>query len=191
MLKQALKGYVRDQLWGLRGLAFSEAPRLPADPRSILFLCKGNVCRSPFAEYRMRRFMEGYGITVFSAGLRVDIQGAPPLQAHEAAREFGVDLSDHLSKQVNKKMMDAHDIVFVMELRQIQLLKQTFPGYEDRIYLLPLQDKKDKNNKVFYRYNIPDPYGKSHQEYEACYHRIEECLANLSLALIHQGTSNE
>ena len=48
-LTMAVKRPVRDAWWRVRGMSIAEAS-LPAEPRSLLFICKGNICRSPFAE---------------------------------------------------------------------------------------------------------------------------------------------
>ena len=87
--------------------------------RNILFVCTGNICRSPFAEGLLRKFVDQKGlkdVEVSSAGLlALPGNSATPLAQQAAAVEFGVDLSEHQAKSVTEELLNLCDLVLVME----------------------------------------------------------------------------
>src|SRR2546422_3500209 len=66
-------------------------------PRSILVVCHGNICRSPFAAVLLQRALGPAGIRVHSAGFIGPNRPSPP-EAVTAAARYGVNLSDHRSR---------------------------------------------------------------------------------------------
>lgn len=75
---------------------------LPQQVTSILYVCKGNLCRSPFAEYLSRKIIQKKGIRslkVESAGLQVNRSRPSPKEALIAAESFGIDMRAHKSKK--------------------------------------------------------------------------------------------
>ena len=97
----------------------------------VLFVCDGNICRSPMAaEYlRHRAVREGLShVLVDSAGV-LGIEGAPaaPLSV-EVAREAGLDLTRHRSRGVTIADMRTADLVVAMTLTQLETLERRFPA---------------------------------------------------------------
>ncbi|MEW6419884.1 MAG: hypothetical protein AB1480_17510 [Nitrospirota bacterium] len=77
-------------------------------------------------------------------------------------------------------MMHASDMIFTMETRHLKTLRELFPQFNNKIFLLPLFERNStKMRGSFYLYNIQDPYGKSFDEFRVCFHRIEKCLNKL------------
>jgi protein-tyrosine phosphatase len=185
-VKTFLKKYIKNPLengyWWLYGSTLKN-PKLPLDPRSFLFICKGNVCRSVFAQFLAAKMAEGKGIpdAVFdSAGLQVSKALPPPQEALIAAREFGVTLDGHRSKRIGRGMVGSFDMVIAMEARQLATLKRLFPQRIDRFFLLALFDEDGRNTEDgFSMYNIKDPFGENFARFRACYGRIERCLTGL------------
>src|SRR3972149_10484204 len=86
-IKQALKGLWRDLYWYFCG-ARIKVPQLPVSPRSFLFVCRGNVCRSPFAEHAAKTIAQQLGIKgceFGSAGIEVSQSEPSPSNAVEVA----------------------------------------------------------------------------------------------------------
>ncbi|HOF42959.1 MAG TPA: low molecular weight protein arginine phosphatase, partial [Candidatus Moranbacteria bacterium] len=85
--------------------------------KKILFICTGNTCRSAFAAAYLRKLCENRKITdleVNSAGTNT-INGMPASEnAIIAAKDFGVDLSKHLSTCLSAELIDSSDIVVCM-----------------------------------------------------------------------------
>jgi protein-tyrosine phosphatase len=166
-------------------------PKIPRSTGSVLFLCQGNVCRSPFAERYFRKIAENrnlHGIRSRSAGLEVRISVPSPDLAVQVAKTMGVDLMDHRSIQVTGDIIEESDIVFAMEHRQAVILRRTFPAHVSKIFLLSLfdADPHPAGDHVL-RYNIPDPYGKSEEDFLECFRMIERSIEGfLSRSDLHR-----
>jgi protein-tyrosine phosphatase len=175
-----LKQIVKNAYWSAYGSTFRNPP-LPPAVRSILFICLGNICRSPFAERIAKKHSkESDGIAIHSAGIRVETPMPSPIEAVESAERFGVSLRDHSSRQLRYGMMESHDIVVAVEVWQARYLGKLFPERRDRIFLLPYFIE---NNNVLHdaydRCNIRDPYGRHADAYDACFKRIGTCVSGM------------
>lgn len=152
-------------------------PPIPRSPRSILFICQGNVCRSPFAEGYLRKIAGDRnlrGIRSLSAGIDVRVSVSSPDLAVRVAKTLGVDLMHHRSKPVTTDMVEDNDVIFTMEHRQAIFMRKAFPGHVSKIFLLPLFDTDPpRSGDNALRYNIPDPYGKEEKEFLECFRKIE------------------
>jgi protein-tyrosine phosphatase len=182
-LKKNIKKPLENSYWWLYGSSTLKNPKLPVDPRSFLFICKGNICRSVFAQGLAVKIAGEKGIldAVFdSAGLEVSRAMPPPVEALIAAREFGVTLDDYRSKRISREMVRSYDMVIAMEAWQLEVLKRLLPQRKDRFFLLSLFDEDGGNTRDrFSIYNIEDPFRKDLARFRACYERIGKCLAVL------------
>lgn len=125
---------------------------------SVLFVCLGNICRSPTAEGVFRTLVEREGltakITVDSAGTAAYHAGEPPdARAQAAAREWGVDLSMQRARQVLPTDFERFDLVLAMDDENLSNLQRLCPPqYRDRVRLF--LDFASENSER----NVPDPY---------------------------------
>lgn len=106
-------------------------------PVSVLFVCTANRIRSPFAAAVARRTAaeEGLGLRIESAGL--DPGGIPAMDRMvEVASGYGVDLSDHMSREVTDELIDATDLVVAMTGSHVIDLAGTFPEAQARTVTL-------------------------------------------------------
>jgi protein-tyrosine phosphatase len=148
--------------------------------KSILFVCKGNICRSPFAEsiadkIALKRSLKK--VVSSSAGLQVPISLGSPHEVLEVAEKFGVNLNAHKSNGITSRLAESSDMIVAMETWHVKRLREMFPMHGDKIFLLPLFESKNRRWKWSYeRYNISDPYGKSLPYFQECFHRIERCI---------------
>ena len=173
-----IRGVVRNLRWWATRLVI-DLPPVPPHPRSFLFVCLGNICRSPFAAAITSAKLAASGtasVMIGSAGLRPSPEGVPAA-AHDAARAFGVSLAGHAPSQLTAEMIAAYDVVVVMEARQLQQVRSQFAGYRDRVVLLPWLD--DAAGNAYERLNISDPYGRGSGEFMACYARIDRSVETL------------
>jgi protein-tyrosine-phosphatase len=145
--------------------------------RSVLFLCHGNVYRSPYAAAALKRALDSMrssaSIEVASAGFTAPGRRVPE-QALSAARAHGIDLSSHLSTLVTEYPVGAADVVAVMSEDQARGIRYRYgPGVTLLILgdldPLPIQSR-----------TITDPLGRDAEVIEAVYSRIDRCVGELS-----------
>ena len=181
-MKKWIKENLRDLYWEIYGNTIKNS-RFPDDPKSLLFVCKGNICRSPFAEHIARNLSRNgvkEGMAFFSAGLEVSQPFPPPKEAISAAKSFGVQLNGHKSRRFTQEMVETFDMIIAMESWQFRTLRKAFPSEHDKIFLLPLFDVTGWTKLGrFFHYNIQDPYGQSLDEFSSCFQRIKRCIEGL------------
>ena len=150
---------------------------MPTQISNILFVCTGNICRSPFAQglfskVAVQKGLEG--IAADSAGVLALAGNSATYLAQKVASEYGVDLSEHKAKSVSEELVDWSDLVLVMEKSHDQALLASFPGTEGKILLL----------RHFARYGsrrrgIADPYGLEYETYRFCFLDIQDAVSGL------------
>ena len=174
----SLKQMVKTALWTVRGWR-RPPPALPADVSSVLFVCLGNICRSPFAALRMEQRLRGRhprGMRIASAGISARQAARPPDLAIAAAREgFDVVLDEHRPVLVTHDLLKAFDLIVVMEPNQHRALVTSYPDVAARVVLLPEFDAVPASS--YARFHIDDPFGRPRAAFDACYARIDRCLA--------------
>ena len=139
----------------------------------ILFVCSGNICRSPMAEAYLRALMPRHlkdKVRIVSAGT-LGIFGQPAsLEAIEVMHEKSIDIIEHRSQGVTKNLVDQSNIIFAMAFDHYKILKKYFPGRQKDIFLL----RSFKRNKPTAKDSIPDPIGLDFETYLHCRDTIEE-----------------
>lgn len=143
--------------------------------RRILFVCQGNIIRSPFAASLIARYVAGR-VSIGSAGLAA-IPGRPPHPtALQLATALRVDLSGHAASPLDAAAVAASDAIFVMDLPQLVLMRTRFPEARAKTFLLtclasdiPLE--------------VRDPYAGDEPEFQACFDHIARAVPPLVSAL--------
>lgn len=176
----AIKRRLRDARWRRRGEVFRNPP-VPGSPRRIVFVCLGNICRSPFAAVLLQQRLadERPDLTIASAGLSTRQGNRPPEAAVRAARKYGCNLDTHRPVGVNGETIGASDMVVAMEMAHIEELQTRWPEGRDRLFLLPLFEPPDASVGAFERFNLVDPFGKDDKEFARCYERIDRAITSL------------
>ena len=146
--------------------------------RKILFVCLGNLCRSPMAEYLLRDKLKRKGETdiEISSGGFLDQKGAHvPEEIYNLMKEVGIDISKHRSSPIDKKRIKESDLIIVMEIRQEDQLVRLCPEEASRIFIL---SQFDKENPI--RRDVADPIGRSSSFYRNCYVDINALVEGLT-----------
>lgn len=81
--------------------------------KSVLVVCVGNICRSPVGERLLAAALPE--LKVASAGLHAMVGEAADDCASEAAADQGIDLSDHVGRQLTPELGAGYDLILVME----------------------------------------------------------------------------
>lgn len=144
-------------------------------PRSIMVVCYGNICRSPYLEALLRRALPDIAVT--SAGF---IGAGRPVPAHSAtlaARE-GLDLSEHRSQLLPRDVLASTDLVIVMSARQARSLRAGFGVPAQRIVVAGDLDPVRGERR-----EIRDPWNQSIDVFAASFERLARCAADLAATL--------
>jgi len=182
ILSRYVKNFLKNILWNYYGKKIRN-PSIPAFPKTLLFICKGNICRSPFAERLARKMILDKGIegvSVDSAGFEAVNSNMSPTEAVRSALRFGISLENHYAKALDFSMIKSADMVFVMEVAHKQHLAMSFPIDKDKIFLLPLfYTSPNDRTSSYIQFNVPDPYGQIEDKFTDCYSQIDRCLSGL------------
>ena len=151
--------------------------------KTILFICTGNVCRSPMAEGIFRQATQGRGeYHVLSAGLGA-VEGAPPsAYAVQAAQELGIDISALRSRMLTAELVGQADYIFGMTHSHIDTVMALYPQAAEKTFLLREFDETLHS----FEKDISDPIGGSYEVYLNCRDQLEQGIVSL-LAFIEQG----
>lgn len=134
--------------------------------KKILFVCLGNICRSPMAEGLLKKMRSDFSVS--SAGVSsMDGWHAMP-EAVEVMKGHGVDISRHVAKPVREEFVMEADLVLAMTRRHKKMLISRYPDAEDKIFTL----REYAGTGV----DIADPYGRSKRAYETAAREIAEAL---------------
>jgi protein-tyrosine phosphatase len=151
--------------------------RALSGPQRLLFVCLGNICRSPYAHYRAAALLAGTEHTVRSGGF-VGPGRASPHEAQIAALGRGIDLSPHISGLIPKELVRDSTLIVVMDERQSHWIHALLAGSSANVVLLGDFDPEPIQARA-----VLDPWKKPLEEFEYCYARIDRCVETLVAAL--------
>lgn len=138
----------------------------------VLVVCIGNVCRSPTAERLLQRFHPT--LTVESAGLGALVgKGADPM-AISVAAENQLSLEGHCARQISSSLCRNYDLILTMEKSHIARLCDMAPEMRGKVMLFGHWENECE---------IPDPYRKSRETFEAVYTLLERSARQWAQAL--------
>src|ERR1044072_5580344 len=151
----------------------------------LLFVCLGNICRSPMAEGVLRRVAQEEGVLdrfeIDSAGLgNWHVEQAPDSRAQEAASRRGIDISDQFARQVTKEDFARFDLLLAMD----------GSNYDELVQLAP----KSARHKVrrFLDYaphvankDVPDPFFGEREGFNHALDLIEVAARGLLADLLN------
>lgn len=138
----------------------------------VLFVCTGNICRSPMAEALLRvRFDRDEARRDWrtsSAGTVVT--GGHPASAHavEEMAQRGIDLRAHRSRSVSRALMAEADLVLAMAYHHVEALETDFPEHVHKVHLL--------SEMVGLARDVSDPYGGTRREYASIAQELEQLI---------------
>ncbi len=141
-------------------------------PSSVVFICHGNICRSPFAAAAFLKTLPDFlspRFTVTSSGFIGPGRGTPQLGIDAALRR-GIDLSGHRSDVFTPESIRAADLIVVMEPQQQRRLQPFGPGGGTTLVL------GDLDPLPITRRTIADPWNGKAEDFDDSYERIQRCI---------------
>ena len=137
----------------------------------ILFVCSGNICRSPMAEGYLRFSIPPKyktKVRVSSAGT-LGIERSPAsLEAIEVMKEKDIDISNHLSQGLSAKKIHDSNLILTMALDHYDYIKNTFKPSGNKLHLLGDFEATNPCEEN----SIPDPIGSDMGTYKDCRNKI-------------------
>ena len=142
----------------------------------VLMICTGNTCRSPMAELLLQKrlaieldcdleSLHDRGVEIMSAGIAARSGGRPSPEAVGIMREYGLDLSSHMSQPMSERVVRHADLILTMTRSHRDMVLNQWPEAVSRTRLLCV-DALD----------VSDPIGGSVDVYRSCANQIDDHL---------------
>ena len=158
-----------------------QLPPVPLDrPARVLFVCLGNICRSPLAEELFRHHVAAAGLEarffIDSAGTGAWHAGEPPHAGSRAvARRRGKDISDQRARQITARDLETFDLIAVMDSQNLRDVQALANGRTSTACLARLLDLAPADH----RRDVPDPYGKPDAAFDDVYDLLDGSTSSL------------
>jgi protein-tyrosine phosphatase len=155
------------------------AEMLKMEAFKVLFVCTGNICRSPTAEgvfsAKVRDASIEKYVSVDSAGTHgFHVGEAPDARAQRAAKKRGYEIGDQRARQIGKDDFAKFDLILAMDWENHALLQQMAPRqYHHKIKLL-MSFATEHESAV-----VPDPYYGGPDGFEIVLDYVEDAATNL------------
>jgi protein-tyrosine phosphatase len=173
----------------------ADAGERPGGCTRLLFVCLGNICRSPTAECVMRDLVTREGlegeIELDSAGTGAWHVGSPPdTRATAAAAQRGIALQGS-ARQVTRADFDSFDLVLAMDSSNLRELRRLAPGETERAKIRLLREFDPASAGAgagagAEDLDVPDPYYGGDDGFERVLELVQAACAGL-LSEIHNG----
>ena len=150
----------------------------------VLFLCKGNICRSPYAAERFTRVLRQSAqtrINVSSAGLETTEGKTADANAIRIAAERGMDLTAHRTRIADREMLATANVIFVMEPIHRKQIKSILPEALGKVMYLGAFNIASGGGVI-----IADPYGKPDSFFHGSFNDIDSAMEEFVRVLVEQ-----
>ncbi|HEX6268441.1 MAG TPA: low molecular weight protein-tyrosine-phosphatase [Burkholderiales bacterium] len=148
--------------------------------RKVLFVCTGNICRSPTAEGVLRHLSKQLGVEVHveSAGTHdYHVGSAPDRRALRHAQGRGYDLSGQRARQLRKRDFAEFDLIVAMDRGHLEILQEHCPAQH-----------QGKLRMLVQGHDVPDPYYGGPDGFEQVLDMVEAACLGLLAELRHSPT---
>jgi protein-tyrosine phosphatase len=137
----------------------------------LVFVCRGNICRSPYAEGRAKEA----GIRATSFGLEADGRSPADEVAHRVAASRGIALDGHVTRQAEQVPIEEGDLVIGMEPWHIKRFLRGRGGSSGRQPQVTLLGLWGPEPLLI----IEDPFGRDEAYFHRCFERIDQAIEGM------------
>ncbi len=171
--------YARMRLLEIVGMNAMSKRLVPPNVRFFVFVCFGNIMRSPMASILLERAAAAKNIKIRSdsAGLHAIAGSHADERAQAAAAEMGIPLDAHRSKLLTEEMVEQADAILAMDLQNVAELLNLYPQFERKIFMLSACSGNLRLRE------IPDPYFGDLDATRRCYRDLDACIRNMLASL--------
>lgn len=139
-------------------------------PHHLLFICTGNICRSPMAEYIARAHGERTSVELeakSASTLGLTNRPAEPMMV-KVGQEIGLDLTPHVCQPITDELIDWADAIYVMEFKHHAHVTEVHPNSRGKVHMLGSFDNVEE---------IDDPIGSWFTfKFRRCRDRIQRAV---------------
>ena len=156
-----------------------------SSPIRVLFICLGNICRSPLAEGVFRAAVDAQGalgeFEIDSAGTSGYHSGEPPDPGSvRIAHRHGIDISRQRSRRLTAADFDAFDFIIPMDASNRSQLVDKLP--DPRIPLI-----REFDPEAVKGFDVPDPWGGGANGFSDVFEMLERSINGLLTHMRHHG----
>jgi len=188
---QFFKEHFGARFGGTKGYRSASTPSFTAKVKAaqsegrlahVVFVCQGNICRSPYAELKAKKLFADHSdkLIFSSAGMLPRNSRPAPAMAIAAAMQHDIDLLPHQSKHAAEAMMRSATAIVIFDRTNYQSVLDRYPWASDRLYWIG--EFLAGHDPV----EVLDPEGHDLARFLSTYDRIDACLMSLRDA-IHRG----
>jgi glycine hydroxymethyltransferase len=155
-----------------------------ARTKTILFVCTGNICRSPMAEGLFRHAVKGRSdYRVLSAGVGAINGQSPSAHAITALKQLGMDITGQRSRMLTGAMVQEADYIFGMTRGHVEAVTLLYPQAEEKTFVL----REFDDTLDFWEKDIADPIGGNLDVYLNCRDQIEQGIQSMLRFVEQEG----
>lgn len=143
---------------------------------NILFVCTGNICRSPTAEHLLRKLAKDAGVKdlkVASAGTSAETNMGMTDEAMDALKGEDVVGIAHSPQGLTSANVGAADLIFAMEGHHRDIVLRRFPAAAGKVHVLKTYAGLPGPS------GVDDPYGGSSRDYQTALADIKAALTSI------------
>lgn len=146
--------------------------------KKIVFICTGNVCRSPMAEHYMqgkiKELKKDEEYIIDSCGIYANPGEKATKNAIEAIKEYGIDMESHRAKNIYQINLEDFDLIIGLTNQHKENIIRLFPTIKNKVYTL----KEYVDPSISYK-DIDDPWGFNIYIYKSCAKEIVDYVDKL------------
>ncbi|MDR1595484.1 MAG: hypothetical protein LBR91_00990 [Puniceicoccales bacterium] len=144
--------------------------------KCVIFVCSGNTCRSPMAEYLLKSAVRKAGIAdkfnIGSVGIATSEKFPATTLAINAMKDFSPDISNHSTRLATQKIFDSADVIFCLTEEHKKFVLSNFKKVEKKSFLL--KEFLNCENK-----DIADPFFGNSKDYERVRDEINSAMDSI------------